>query len=43
MKIGRPKYEREFWKGHWSQFELRLNVDEQQNKEEKKLVTINET
>ena len=32
MKIGSPQYEREFWKGHWSQYELRLNIDKQQDK-----------
>ena len=31
MKLGSPQYESEFWKGHWSQYELRLNTDEQQD------------
>ena len=31
MKIGSPQYEKEFWKGHWIQYELRLNIDEQQD------------
>ena len=31
MKIGSPQYEQEFWKGHWIHYELRLNIDEQQD------------
>ena len=37
MKIGSPQYEREFWKGHWSQYGFRLNVDEQQDDKKKHL------
>ena len=31
MKIGSLQCKREFWKCHQSQYELRLNVDEQQD------------
>ena len=35
IKRGSPQYEREFWKGHWSPYELRKNIDEQQDDKKK--------
>ena len=39
--IWSPQYKREFWKGHLSQYELRLNIDEQQDDEN--ILRYNET
>ena len=37
IKIGSPQYEREFGKGHWSQYDFMSNVNEQQDDKKKHL------